>query len=539
MAKNKVQARSGVPEPAAAASARGRTSTFPLPGLDDVLGIDRRSLAAFRIGVGAITLTDTLRRCLDFTAHYTERGVLPITVHVFHPLALVATNLFSLSSSTGWALFLVAMSVLTSAAVVLGLFTRWSWCLSWLLVLSIQNRNIYVTNGGDLVLRLLYFWGLFLPLGDCYSIDALRPRAARVDGRSRFFSLATDGLTVQIAFVYFFAAVLKSGPDWHADGTAVFYALYLDKYATGLSVWARQFPALLHFMTPVVWYFEFLAPCCLFVPYFFPQVRMATALALMAMHVTFGSFLRIGTFPWICIAGLCSLLPSYFWDNAIRWSAPIVAAFAPIARAAREAGGTGVRWAKRLAALDWPVRPGWWSRIERPVALGAELFAGLAMVVVLIWNIGGLPESGITLPGPIATTARLFGLDQRWDMFAPRPTRDDGWIVVPGELENGKPVDVWYLDLAPVNWAKPKRLLAYNYHSERWIKYFENLTLSVYAYQRTNFARYLCRKWNSHFPAAERLKSLSVYYMSDPTLPTGKGTPTPVLLTAQPCDGLN
>ena len=39
--------------------------------------------------------------------------------------------------------------------------------------------------------------------------------------------MGTVALLAQVMFVYFFSALLKSGPTW-SDGTAVYYALNID-----------------------------------------------------------------------------------------------------------------------------------------------------------------------------------------------------------------------------------------------------------------------------------------------------------------------
>lgn len=458
-----------------------------------LFGFDLRSIALFRVAVGVVTLSDVLRRSLDFLAHYTDDGVVPIAHAVAqfpHPWPV---NLYVLSPSVEWQVFLVSITLLACLAVIFGIFTRAAWALTWILILSLQNRNELVGNAGDVVLRLLYFWGLFLPLD-----------AANNQGRAPIFSMATVGLTFQIIFIYFFAAVLKSDPDWHQEGTAVFYALHLDKFATGVGVWLRQFPALLKWMTFVVWHFELVAPILLVSPYRFQQVRLVTTLALMAMHFGFALCLRIGTFPWICIAGLSILLPSHFWCLFLRDE-----------RRSGQASLPEIRFA--------------------PLSRLSNALAALFLLFVLIWNLAGLPGSKIVFPKSVQPLFKLAGLDQGWGMFAPRPSREDGWIVIPGETVQGRPVDVWYLDKSPVNWAKPKRLLAYNYRSERWIKYFENLFLAIHSEERPYFAAYLCHRWNHSFPRSERLKALEIFFMYDPTLPAGKGRPTPLSMIKFTC----
>ena len=43
----------------------------------DVFAVDVRSLALFRVALGALLLADLVVRSFDFRAHYTDIGVLP------------------------------------------------------------------------------------------------------------------------------------------------------------------------------------------------------------------------------------------------------------------------------------------------------------------------------------------------------------------------------------------------------------------------------------------------------------------------------
>ena len=48
-----------------------------LAGLREIFGIDLRTMALFRVGLGALLLADLALRARDLTAHYTDAGILP------------------------------------------------------------------------------------------------------------------------------------------------------------------------------------------------------------------------------------------------------------------------------------------------------------------------------------------------------------------------------------------------------------------------------------------------------------------------------
>ena len=60
--------------------------------------------------------------------------------------------------------FLVAG--LFAGLLLVGYRTGLATCVSWFMLLSVQARNPIILQGGDVLLRLLLFWGIFLPLGE-------------------------------------------------------------------------------------------------------------------------------------------------------------------------------------------------------------------------------------------------------------------------------------------------------------------------------------------------------------------------------------
>src|SRR6185436_10236188 len=97
-----------------------------------------------------------------------------------------------------------------------GYRTRLTHALSWCSLLSLHTRVDLLANGGDYVLCTLLLWTLFLPLGRCSSLDALRARldAGREASREEpepVVSLAVLALMLQLAVIYAFNAVHKDG----------------------------------------------------------------------------------------------------------------------------------------------------------------------------------------------------------------------------------------------------------------------------------------------------------------------------------------
>jgi hypothetical protein len=202
--------------------------------LRDIVRIDLRSLAAFRIAIALVLIWDLAVRSRDLEAHYSDAGVLPRTVLFDNILALRPYfSIHILFGSTAFQALLFCIAALAATALIVGWRSRAAAAACWFLTCSLHARNPLVLHGGDDILRLLLFWAMFLPLGGRWSVD--RTRASEVDIEDEFIcSWASAGLLLQLCFMYLFSGLLKSHPSWRHDGTAVYLALSIDQFATPL-----------------------------------------------------------------------------------------------------------------------------------------------------------------------------------------------------------------------------------------------------------------------------------------------------------------
>jgi predicted DCC family thiol-disulfide oxidoreductase YuxK len=278
-----------------------------------IFEIDLRTLALFRIFLSTAIILDLISRSRDLVAHYTDFGVLPRSVLV----DLLSDSSFSLHMANGSAAFqavLLIMAGLIAFFLLFGWKTRLMTVLSWIFLISIQNRNVLVLSGEDNLILLLTFWSMFLPLGARYSIDAaLDPQ--NDDKPDAFFSAATFAILIQGMSMYFFSAILKSDARWFPDGTAVYFALQLDYLVTPLALWFREFKTLLSGLTYYVLALEFVGPILIFSPIFYKQLRIVFMLAFITMHIGFFLFLEIGLFPLISITMNLLFIPGWVWDK--------------------------------------------------------------------------------------------------------------------------------------------------------------------------------------------------------------------------------
>jgi hypothetical protein len=257
---------------------------------------DSRSLAIFRLCLGAITFFQSiiffhLPELVYQSGTSTEAGVLLPYVGL-------------------WA------AAVSSVPFAAGLFTRWSNLLTFVGLVLLQNGVPQVLQGGDVLLRLLLFWSLFLPLGEKWSLDAVFWRKGRLE-RPWTAMLATWALTLQICFVYWIAAALKSDPLWTKSGNALFYALNIEHFTAPVGLYLRQYPDLLRTVSLTIPWFEIFGPFLLFVPVWNGACRMLAVILFVTFHlIGMQLLLRIGPFPWVCAIAWLAFVPKFFCDWA-------------------------------------------------------------------------------------------------------------------------------------------------------------------------------------------------------------------------------
>ena len=198
--------------------------------------------------------------------------------------------------------FVFGTAAVAAVAMLIGYRIHLATFIVWLLMISIQFRNPLVLNAGDILLHLLLFWSIFLPIGAIWSVD--RARLSKLpDAPQRlsmqFFSLATVGLFMQIAFVYWFTAIWKSGDEWLVDGTALYYTLSNDQLTTQLGSYLLNFPTVLTIMTFATLALEVLGPFALFSPVLTGPVKTATVMAFMSLHLGIWLTMEVGLFHWV------------------------------------------------------------------------------------------------------------------------------------------------------------------------------------------------------------------------------------------------
>ncbi|MFO0551018.1 MAG: hypothetical protein U0271_21695 [Polyangiaceae bacterium] len=307
------------------------------------LVFDRRTLGFTRLLLGFYLIMDLFRRTADWEHMFADTGVLPTYVILKQPQANGFSFLHAFTSAPElWCLWAVILVVYVCLFV--GYRTKLAQILSVFIVTSMNGRVLLIENGGYVVQSLVCLWCAFTPMGDRFSVDAmlaslkrkrertageLNDRSDLVDERALkpFISVVGIAVALQIAAVYYFNVVHKTGPAWKKDWTAVHYVMWVDRMVTPLIAHVRYYvpPQLYRVMTVTVIAAEATIPLCTLLPqlsvFGFDTklwLKRIGFVLINFLHVGFGSSFVLGPFAWaLCV--FSNLLIGYQdWETSIR-----------------------------------------------------------------------------------------------------------------------------------------------------------------------------------------------------------------------------
>ena len=117
------------------------------PRLAELFGIDLRTLALFRFTLGLVLFCLVCRGFLDLGAFYTDAGVMP-RGFVMESESVWRFSLYFLNGTPWFAGALLATQAVFAAMFMLGWRTRLASIASFVLYLSLINRDPLVLIGG-------------------------------------------------------------------------------------------------------------------------------------------------------------------------------------------------------------------------------------------------------------------------------------------------------------------------------------------------------------------------------------------------------
>ena len=391
------------------------------------LRVDTRALAAMRILLGTILLIDLAHRAPDIEKYYTNSGVYPLAAHEATYTQFAGLSIHALFGSLWFQQLLFVIAGLFALAFVLGYRTRLVGFCSFVLLVSLHARNPAVLNGGDILLRTLLPLTLLTPLGERWSIDAVR----RGSTRETVMTAATTAVLAQPLVVFTQNAVLKhQGETWYA-GEALQIAFANDEMTVWLGNYLSAYPTLLEALN---WgWVTLLAGSTVFL--FLTAGRLRATMACVYIGAFLGMIptLMIGLFPFVLTASVVPYLTTPFWNTAAKLVPKSVQTQPPASR-------LGWLGGQPIEHRLWKAlrRRGHGRAVDYLTAYGRSLLTVLgvvALLFVLVYGVGHVAD----YEPPYEDEATAV-LDQSWGLYAPNPSGSYSWYVVEAELANGSSV---------------------------------------------------------------------------------------------------
>lgn len=482
--------------------------------INKILGLDIRAIALFRICLGLNVLYDLIDRFGDLTEHYTDAGVMPrfVLENVFPFNSF--PYIYMLTGSTVGITIIFIINMLLAVFLVFGLYTRFVTPILWYFIISLQYRNMLICFGGDLFLHTLLFWGMFLPLGDKWSIDSLLIKdELKQNDSKQVLSFATAAYIFQIVILYVISTEFKYSQEWRKEGTAIYYALIYDLYLRpfGKFILDLHIDNIFKYLTFYVYWLERAGLFLLFSPFHTNLIRLILILLYVSMHIGISLCMNVGYFGIVSIVAMIPLLPGVYIDKFYEKfktqleeiKTKYISPYLNLIK---------VRFGNKVKELD-----------TVPLEL-KNILIFLLLSYTLFQNIASAYPYKYSLPKEISNLGTIFFLEQRWAMFIISNLKLNWWVVMPGDLEDGSQVDIKCGK--KVEWKKPDIVLD-TVKSFRASNYLNNVILheSAWDINFLNYGNFLCHDWNRTHPKEKHLKKFDVFYVFEENLPEYRSRP--------------
>jgi hypothetical protein len=392
------------------------------------LRVDTRALAATRILLGTILLIDLAHRAPGIEKYYTDSGVYPLAVHEEMYTQFAGLSIHALSGAPWFQSLLFVLPGLFALAFVVGYRTRLVGFCSFVLLVSLHARNPVVLNGGDILLRTFLPLTLLTPLGERWSVDAVR----RGECRETVLTAATTAVLAQPLVVFGQNAVLKhQGSTWYS-GEALKIAFANDEMTILLGNYLSEYPTLLEALN---WgWVTLLAGSTVFLLFTAGRLRAAVVCVYIGAFLGMLPTLMVGLFPFVLTATVLAYLPPVFWDTAARLVPDDVSTQPPSVDRLGPLAGPPLE----TRIFDALRERGYGSAVDYGRAYGRSLLTILgvfALVFVLFFGVAHVAVDDV----PYEDEATAI-LDQSWGLYAPNPTDSYSWFITNATLENGSSV---------------------------------------------------------------------------------------------------
>ena len=203
------------------------------------------------------------------------------------------------------------MAILVSLCMAVGLFSRVTTALSWVMMLMVCHRMTGTLFGLDQVVMML---AMYLMLSDCGAVYSLDRYWWIGSKRSRWWSaspgptgrnrIATRLLQLHLCVVYLFGGISKLRGEMWWDGSALWFAAASYEYQSFDLTWIGHFPLMVSLLTHLTIFWETFY-CALVWPKWTRPWTLGMAflvhggIALFLGMITFGTMMIVANWSFV------------------------------------------------------------------------------------------------------------------------------------------------------------------------------------------------------------------------------------------------
>jgi uncharacterized membrane protein YphA (DoxX/SURF4 family) len=283
-------------------------------------------LAIMRIGAGITIIAKILSEYHSLAMLYGNHGLIPFEVSSlcspdFFPTISSVTHMTAhlCTEETSLRLFF-GIYFIFSVLMILGLMTRFSAFVCWLIQLIIVNSSWHTSCGPEYLLLSLLFYSLIFPTGRYYSLDNLiRGRTYPTDPLLNIYHLT---IQLHVCLIYLATGAAKVVmPTWH-DGSYLWTVMGHPQFST---VWVPPLQAILSYGSAAVIMSWFILTLEIIYPIgiWFRRFARPFLVLIIFMHVYIAVAFGLWIFGWLMIVFNLAAFGDLFLDPIQKQTAAI------------------------------------------------------------------------------------------------------------------------------------------------------------------------------------------------------------------------
>ena len=266
--------------------------------------IDARQFAALRIVFGLFSVIYLCQLLPYVTSQFSDSGWLGTTRQIAEQSGGSWSLLFLTVGAyiPLFAYVFVGIGILSAALLMIGWHSKIAAFICWLVWVSLWNRNPLLFDGDDAILKIMCWYLMLSPCGNCWSVDT------KLQKRPQFVAVWPLRLVqFQIALIYFVSGWVKFySLDWQS-GDVIQYVLIHPHYSRW-DGWAfsseAAIPEIFAGLADFIKWWEVLFPLALI----HPLSRKLSLLIGLMFHLGLFLTMNLRWFPIIMLALYLALI---------------------------------------------------------------------------------------------------------------------------------------------------------------------------------------------------------------------------------------